>query len=157
MSPRIASASWFLEGTGVGIFSLFDFLARWQIAQVSSDSGACNLDARDYRSQFGPTILRLWDTVRWREPEPMATKAPLKRVTVTTVQSNYASFHGVLGKKEHPIAFAIPHVDKEAGTGEWGTRSVKMLEKNGIVSAGHACITTLEGRQRYQQYSLAVQ
>ncbi|KIJ06703.1 hypothetical protein PAXINDRAFT_20101 [Paxillus involutus ATCC 200175] len=75
MSPRITSTSWFLEETGWGIF----------LCSISSHdgrsnpgSGACNLDARDYRSQLGLTILRLWDTVRWQEPEPMATKAPLK-------------------------------------------------------------------------------
>ncbi|KIJ05669.1 hypothetical protein PAXINDRAFT_93139, partial [Paxillus involutus ATCC 200175] len=73
------------------------------------------------------------------------------RVTVTTAQNNYALFHGVLGKKEDPIAFASPHVEKESKMVEWWSRSVKMLDKNDIVSAGHACITTLEGRQEYQQ------
>ncbi|KIJ09262.1 hypothetical protein PAXINDRAFT_87721, partial [Paxillus involutus ATCC 200175] len=41
------------------------------------------------------------------------------RVAVATVQSNYALFHGVLGKKEHPIAFATPHVEKETEMEEW--------------------------------------
>ncbi|KIJ07728.1 hypothetical protein PAXINDRAFT_89940 [Paxillus involutus ATCC 200175] len=78
MSPPITSTSWCLE-TGVGHFSLINFLARWQIAQVSPDSGACNLDAKDYQSRLGPTILSLWDTIRLQEPEPMATKAPMKK------------------------------------------------------------------------------
>ncbi|KIJ09165.1 hypothetical protein PAXINDRAFT_87861, partial [Paxillus involutus ATCC 200175] len=41
------------------------------------------------------------------------------RVTVTTAQSNYALFHGVLGKKEDPIAFAISHVEKETEMEHW--------------------------------------
>ncbi|KIJ19183.1 hypothetical protein PAXINDRAFT_8539 [Paxillus involutus ATCC 200175] len=49
------------------------------IAQVSPDSGARNLDVKEYQSQLGSTILRLWDTVRLQEPESMATKASLKR------------------------------------------------------------------------------
>ncbi|KIJ08987.1 hypothetical protein PAXINDRAFT_102390 [Paxillus involutus ATCC 200175] len=149
MSPRITSTPCFLEETGVGKFYLINFLARWQIAQVSPDSGARNLDAKEYQSQLGPTILRLWDTVcpiilflfYMRE----------NRVTVTTAQNNYALFHGVLGKKGDPIAFASLNVEKESVMVEWWSRSVKMLDKNDIVSAGHACITTLEGRQEYQQ------
>ncbi|KIJ19240.1 hypothetical protein PAXINDRAFT_8586 [Paxillus involutus ATCC 200175] len=159
MPPRITSMLWFLEGTGVGNFYLINFLARWQIAQVSPDSGARNLDAKEYQSQLGPTIFRLWDTVVQFNLRLVATGGIIlflfymreNRVTVTTAQNNYALFHGVLGKKEDPIAFASPHVEKESEMVEWWSRSVKMLDKNDIVSAGHACITTLEGRQEYQQ------
>ncbi|KIJ19250.1 hypothetical protein PAXINDRAFT_70103, partial [Paxillus involutus ATCC 200175] len=40
------------------------------------------------------------------------------RVTIGTAQSNYTLFHGVLGKKEDPIAFAT-HAEKETEREEW--------------------------------------
>ncbi|KIJ07587.1 hypothetical protein PAXINDRAFT_19231 [Paxillus involutus ATCC 200175] len=106
----------------VGESSLINFLAAWQIAQL------------------GLTILRLWDAVRLEEPE-RGTNVYLgaidnaiqliqclnatggislllfymrgNRATVSTAQRNYTLFHGVLITKEDPIAFAIPHVEKE--------------------------------------------
>ncbi|KIJ08995.1 hypothetical protein PAXINDRAFT_17910 [Paxillus involutus ATCC 200175] len=60
-------------------------------------------------------------------------------------------FHGILGRKEDPIAFAICYLARETATMEWWSRDAKMLERNGINSAGHACMTTLEGSQNYQE------
>ncbi|KIJ19245.1 hypothetical protein PAXINDRAFT_70199 [Paxillus involutus ATCC 200175] len=120
--------------------------------------------------QLGLTILRLWDAVRLEEPQ-RGTNVYLgaidnaiqliqclnatggislllfymrgNRATVPTVQMNYTLFHGVLITKEDPIAFAIPHVQKGTEMEGWWSRNSKMLEKNGIVSTGRPCITTL--------------
>ena len=63
--------------------------------------------------------------------------------TTATVKSNYRLFCEVLGKKEVPIALAVTHLEREAVMEDW-RRNGKSLDKNGIHSTGHACITTLD-------------
>ena len=64
------------------------------------------------------------------------------RITAT-VKSSYRLFCEVLGKKEVPIALAVTHLEREAVMEDW-QRNGKSLDKNGIHSTGHACITTLD-------------
>ncbi|KIK75082.1 hypothetical protein PAXRUDRAFT_835806, partial [Paxillus rubicundulus Ve08.2h10] len=163
--------------TGVGKSSLINLLAGWQIAEVSPDSSACTLAAREYQFQLGPTIIRLWDTVGLEEPDkgPNGYVGAIdkaiqlihrlnatggislflfcmrgNRITATT-QSNYRLFYEILGKREVPIALAITHLEREPVMEHWWSRNVKTLERNGILSAGHACITTLQGHQKYPE------
>ena len=163
--------------TGVGKSSLINLLAGWQIASVSPDSTPCTLDSSEYQFQLGSTTIRLWDTVGLEEPE----KGPngyvgaiekavqlIRRLNATggislflfcirgnrftmTTQSNYRLFYEVLGKKEVPIALAVTHLEREADMEDWWQRNGRTLEKNGILSAGHACITALEGHARFEE------
>jgi predicted GTPase len=169
--------------TGVGKSSLVNLLAGWQIAEVSPDSTGCTLDATEYQFQLGPSIIRLWDTVGLEGPETSTNGyvgAIVKvielihrlnatggislflfcmrggRVTATA-QSNYRLFYEVLGKKEVPVALAITCLEREVEMEDWWSRNVKMLEKNGIHSAGHACITTFEGSPKYQESRQVIQ
>ena len=160
--------------TGVGKSSLINLLAGWQIASVSPDSAPCTLDASEYQFQLGSTTIRLWDTVGLEEPEKGPTgyvgaieKAVqlIRRLNATggislflfcirgnritaTAQSNYRLFYEVLGKKEVPIALAVTHLEREAVMEDWWQRNGKTLDKNGIHSTGHACITTLDGHPK---------
>lgn len=161
--------------TGVGKSSLINLLAGWQIASVSPDSAPCTLDSSEYQFQLGSTTIRLWDTVGLEEPEkgPNGYVGAIEkavqlirrlnatggislflfcmrgnRITATT-QSNYRLFYEVLGKKEVPIALAVTHLEREPDMEDWWHRNGRTLEKNGIHSAGHACITTLEGHSKY--------
>ncbi|KIJ19195.1 hypothetical protein PAXINDRAFT_61895, partial [Paxillus involutus ATCC 200175] len=169
--------------TGVGKSSLINLLAGWQIAEVSSDTTGCTLDATEYQFQLGPSIIRLWDTVGLEEPG----KGPngyvgaiekaiqlIHRLNATggislflfcmrgnritaTAQSNYRLFYEVLGKKEVPIALAITHLEREMVMEDWWSRNVKMLDRSGIYSVGHACVTTLEGHhQKYHESREAI-
>ncbi|KIJ19196.1 hypothetical protein PAXINDRAFT_69879 [Paxillus involutus ATCC 200175] len=169
--------------TGVGKSSLVNLLAGWQIAEVSPDTTGCTLDATEYQFQLGPSIIRLWDTVGLEGPETSTNGyvgAIVKvielihrlnatggislflfcmrggRVTATA-QSNYRLFYEVLGKKEVPVALAITCLEREVEMEDWWSRNVKMLEKNGIHSAGHACITTFEGSPKYQESRQVIQ
>ncbi|KIJ19192.1 hypothetical protein PAXINDRAFT_70407 [Paxillus involutus ATCC 200175] len=170
--------------TGVGKSSLINLLAGWQVAEASPNSGACTMDAKEYQFQLGPTIIRLWDTVGLEEPEkgPNGYEGAIEkaiqlirrlnatggislflfclrggRITATT-QSNYRLFYEVLGKKEVPVALAITHLEGERVMEEWWGRNYKTLsEQNGIVSAGHACITTLEGHQKCEESREVIQ
>ena len=163
--------------TGVGKSSLINLLAGWQIASVSPDSAPCTLDSSEYQFQLGSTTIRLWDTVGLEEPErgPHGYVGAIEkavqlirrlnatggislflfcirgnRITATT-QSNYRLFYEVLGKKEVPIALAVTHLEREADMEDWWQRNGKTLERNGIHSAGHACITTLDGHPKYAE------
>lgn len=163
--------------TGVGKSSLINLLAGWQIASVSPDSAPCTLDSSEYQFQLGSTTIRLWDTVGLEEPEkgPNGYVGAIEkavqlirrlnatggislflfcirgnRITATT-QSNYRLFYEVLGKKEVPIALAVTHLEREVDMEDWWQRNGKTLEKNGIQSGGHACITTLESHPKYAE------
>ncbi|KAH0827305.1 P-loop containing nucleoside triphosphate hydrolase protein [Lanmaoa asiatica] len=163
--------------TGVGKSSLINLLAGWQIASVSPDSAPCTLDSSEYQFQLGSTTIRLWDTVGLEEPEkgPNGYVGAIEkavqlirrlnatggislflfcirgnRITATT-QSNYRLFYEVLGKKEVPIALAVTHLEREVDMEDWWQRNGKTLERNGIHSAGHACITTLDSHPKYAE------
>jgi predicted GTPase len=170
--------------TGVGKSSLINLLTGWHAAEVSPNFGACTMDAKEYQFQLGPTIIRLWDTVGLEEPEegPNGYEGAIEkaiqlirrlnatggislflfcmrgnRITATT-QSNYRLFYEVLGKKEVPVALAITHLERERVMEEWWSRNYETLsEKNGITSAGHACITTLEGHQKCKESREVIQ
>ena len=163
--------------TGVGKSSLVNLLAGWQIAGVSPDSVPCTLDASEYQFQLGSTTIRLWDTVGLEEPE----KGPngyvgaiekavqlIKRLNATggislflfcirgnrvtaTTQSNYRLFYEVLGKKEVPIALVVTHLEREVDMEDWWHRNERALERQGIHSTGHACITTRDGHPKYTE------
>ncbi|KIJ19076.1 hypothetical protein PAXINDRAFT_128385 [Paxillus involutus ATCC 200175] len=169
--------------TGVGKSSLINLLAGWQIAETSPDTGACTLDAEEYQFQLGRTTIRLWDTVGLEEPEKGANgyvgaieKAIqlIHRLNATggislllfcmrgnritaTAQSNYRLFYEVLGRKKVPIVLAITHLERETEMEDWWNRNSRSLQKDGIVSAGHACITTLQDHQKYQESREVIQ
>ncbi|KIJ57538.1 hypothetical protein HYDPIDRAFT_104112 [Hydnomerulius pinastri MD-312] len=162
--------------TGVGKSSLINLVAGENIAMVSPDSQGCTLDSKEYAFPMGFRTIRLWDTVGLEEPDEGvngylgAIEKAIElirrlnavggmslllfcirgnRITATT-QSNYRLFFEVLGKKEVPIALAITHLEREAGEMEhWWPRNVKTLEKYGIISGGHVCLTCVEDNSRY--------
>jgi hypothetical protein len=43
----------------------------------------------------------------------------------------------------------VTHLEREADMEDWWQRNGKTLDRNGIHSAGHACITTLDGHPKY--------
>ena len=163
--------------TGVGKSSLVNLLAGWKIASISPDSVPCTLDSTEYQFQFGSTTVRLWDTVGLQEPDKgqhgyigAIEKAVnlVRRLNATggislflfcirgnritaTMQSNYRLFYEVLGKKEVPIAFVVTNLEREQNMEQWWVQNSKELEKSGMVSAEHACITALEGHPRYAE------
>ncbi|KAF9219584.1 hypothetical protein BS17DRAFT_669362, partial [Gyrodon lividus] len=163
--------------TGVGKSSLINLLAGWQIAEVSPDTAGCTLASKEYQFQLRSTTIRLWDTVGLEEPDkgPNGYVGAIEkaiqliqrlnatggislflfcirgnRITATT-QNNYRLFYEVLGRKEVPIALAVTHLERESTMEHWWYRNVKTLEKNGIVAAGHACITTLDNHHKYNE------
>ncbi|KAH7888444.1 P-loop containing nucleoside triphosphate hydrolase protein [Phlebopus sp. FC_14] len=168
--------------TGVGKSSLINLLAGWEIANVSSDVQGCTLDSTEYQFTVNRSTIRVWDTVGLDEPE-IAVNSYLgavekaihlirrleavggisllifcmrgNRITAT-VQSNYRLFYEILGRKEVPVALVITHLERETEMEGWWPRNVKTMERYGIVSTGHACVTTLPGHPKYEESKQAI-
>ncbi|KAG1812619.1 uncharacterized protein BJ212DRAFT_461188, partial [Suillus subaureus] len=72
------------------------------------------------------------------------------------MQSNYRLFFEFLCEEKVPLVLVVTNLEREINMEDWYTRNVGHLEKYGIRSVGHACITAanlLDGRHRdkYQE------
>ncbi|KAG6330523.1 hypothetical protein ID866_8567 [Astraeus odoratus] len=65
------------------------------------------------------------------------------RITAT-VQSNYRLFHEFLCDKRVPIALIFTGLERETKMENWWFRNKHNIEKYGIHSVGHACITAVQ-------------
>ncbi|KAH0827600.1 P-loop containing nucleoside triphosphate hydrolase protein [Lanmaoa asiatica] len=163
--------------TGVGKSSVINLIAGQQIAIVSPDTMRCTLSSRRYSFPVSGKVFHIWDTPGLEEPEmgavgymaaiegaltliqQLAQQGGIdlllfcmrgNRVTATT-QSNYRLFHGVLCRSQVPIALVITHLEREPDMEAWWTRNLASMEKYGIKSAGHACVTALPTHGKYPQ------
>ncbi|KAF9222610.1 P-loop containing nucleoside triphosphate hydrolase protein [Gyrodon lividus] len=168
--------------TGVGKSSVINLIAGRVVAAVSPDAMGCTMSSHRHEFDVDGRKFRIWDTVGLEEPE-MGVNGYLaaivgaleliqqlsqqggvdllvfcmrgNRVTATT-QSNYRLFYEVLCQSEVPIALVITHLEREHVMEEWWSRNVKSIEKYGIKSAGHACVTGLPGHAQYGQSKIAI-
>ncbi|KAI6000767.1 P-loop containing nucleoside triphosphate hydrolase protein [Pisolithus albus] len=155
----------------------------FEVARVSPDANACTLDSDEYVFEIGPARVRMWDTVGLEEPDTISEDRCFNaiekaiqlikslsaaggislllfciranRITVT-IQNNYRLFYEVLGRKEVPVALVVTHLEREQQMEDWWPRNEKMLERYGIITAGHACITGVVGHSKYQQSQEAI-
>lgn len=169
--------------TGVGKSSLINLMAGKEVAKVSPDADACTLDSEEYGFEIGPTRIRMWDTVGLEEPDTISEDRCFtaiekaiqlikslsaagginlllfciraNRITVT-IQNNYRLFYEVLGRKEVPVALVVTHLEREQQMEDWWPRNEKILERYGIMAAGHACVTGVVGHPKYQQSQDAI-
>lgn len=163
--------------TGVGKSSVINLIAGRQVASVSPDAEGRTLSSRRYSFPVGGRTFHIWDTAGLEQPEmgavgymaaiegaltliqELAKQGGLdlllfcmrgNRVTATT-QSNYRLFYEVLCRSQVPIALVVTHLEREPDMNAWWTRNVASLEKYGIKSAGHACVTGLEMHSKYPE------
>ncbi|KAF8844606.1 P-loop containing nucleoside triphosphate hydrolase protein [Paxillus ammoniavirescens] len=161
--------------TGVGKSSVINLIAGRQVADVSPDVNGCTMSSTYYTFPVNGREFKIWDTVGLEEPElgvngyvPAIEKSfeliqqlfsqggvdlllfctRGNRVTATT-QSNYRLFYEVLCGSKVPIALVVTHLEREDNMEGWWTRNIKSMEKYGIKSAGHACVTTIPGHEKY--------
>lgn len=158
-------------------------MAGKEVARVSPDANACTLDSDEYVFEIGLARVRMWDTVGLEEPDTISEDRCFNaiekaiqlikslsaaggislllfciranRITVT-IQNNYRLFYEVLGRKEVPVALVVTHLEREQQMEDWWPRNEKMLERYGIITAGHACITGVVGHSKYQQSQEAI-
>src|SRR5882757_3909739 len=63
-----------------------------------------------------------------------------------TVQRNYSLFYEFLCQKQVPISLVFTGLENEQGCMDnWWTQNKAHVEKSGITSVAHACITTIKG------------
>ncbi|OJA09840.1 hypothetical protein AZE42_10825, partial [Rhizopogon vesiculosus] len=63
-----------------------------------------------------------------------------------TVQKNYSLFYEILYQKQVPISLVFTGLENEQGDMDnWWTQNQAHVEKSGIASVAHACITTIKG------------
>jgi hypothetical protein len=171
-------------GVGTGKSSVINLMAGRQVARVSRDSHRCTLQWTEYTITLDDgTRYQVFDTVGLEEPRldsggylAAITNAyslinALKergginlllfctrgyRVT-ETMQSNYRLFFEFLCQEKVPLALVITGLESESDDMEaWYTRNGGHVEKCGIHSVGHACITSITGykdiyRARYEE------
>ncbi|KIJ13919.1 hypothetical protein PAXINDRAFT_100428 [Paxillus involutus ATCC 200175] len=77
------------------------------------------------------------------------------RLTVTA-RNNYRLFYEVLCRSQVPIALVITHLEGEVVMEDWWTRNGKDMERCGIKSAGHACVTARPGQEKYELSQIAI-
>ncbi|KIK90540.1 hypothetical protein PAXRUDRAFT_676422 [Paxillus rubicundulus Ve08.2h10] len=168
--------------TGVGKSSVINLLAGRKVADFSSNAMGCTMSSTRHTFSVEGRKFNVWDTVGLEEPElgvngylPAIEKSVElirqlsdqggvnlllfcmrgNRVTATT-QSNYRLFYEVLCGSQVPVAVVITHLEREQDMEEWWTRNVKSLEKYGIKSAGHACVTGIPGHKQYEPSRIAI-
>jgi hypothetical protein len=168
--------------TGVGKSSVINLIAGRKVAEVSSDVNGCTMSSTRHTFHVDGRNFNIWDTVGLEEPEQgvngyldaiekalgliqqLSTQGGVdllllctrgNRVTATT-QSNYRLFYEVLCGSKVPIALVITHLERETVMEKWWIRNVKSMEKYGIKSAGHACVTAIPGHRHYGQSQIAI-
>lgn len=168
--------------TGVGKSSLINLIAGREVATISADVRGCTMESKEYIFKIGYAQLHMWDTVGLDEAE-LGSSGYLSAVEkavqlikslnaaggislllfcirgnriTATLQSNYRLFYEVLGRKEVPVALVITHLERELNMEDWWPRNEKFLERYGIMSVGHACVTGVVAHPKYQQSQDAI-
>ncbi|KAF9235337.1 P-loop containing nucleoside triphosphate hydrolase protein [Melanogaster broomeanus] len=167
---------------GVGKSSVINLIAGRPVAAVSADYQGRTMSSKEYSFDVSGRRFHIWDTVGLEELE-MGPKDYLNaiekahelirhlsqeggvdlllfcirgnRVNATT-QSNYRLFYEVLCGSAVPISLVITHLEREIVMEDWWLRQCKNLEKYGIKSAGHACITGLPWHSKYPESLVAI-
>ncbi|KAJ8593075.1 hypothetical protein M405DRAFT_631092 [Rhizopogon salebrosus TDB-379] len=164
--------------TGAGKSSVINLMAGGQVARTSPDSHRCTLEWKEYEINVdNGTQHQVFDTVGLEEPR-LDSREYLTAITnadsliktlnerggislllfcirggrvTATMQSNYRLFFEFLCQEKVPLVLVVTNLEREERMEDWYTRNVGHLEKYGIHSVGHACITaatTIDGRHR---------
>ncbi|KAI6139345.1 P-loop containing nucleoside triphosphate hydrolase protein [Pisolithus tinctorius] len=158
-----------LGQTGVGKSSIVNLIAGQHIARVSPDTDVCTMSSTEYRFEMGAHDFRIWDTAGLEEPEvgvngyltAIAKALQLIRRLAAAggvsllllcmqgekvtgaARSNYRLFYEMLCGRCVPVGLVITHLEREDNMEKWWEKNEKTLDRYGVKSAGHACITGL--------------
>ncbi|KIK99089.1 hypothetical protein PAXRUDRAFT_587261 [Paxillus rubicundulus Ve08.2h10] len=155
--------------TGVGKSSVINLIAGKDVAKVSSDVDGCTMASNPYDITLGKQTIRIFDTVGLEEPQ-MGVNGYLAAIEkayelilslsdaggvhlllfcmrggriTATVQSNYRLFCEFLCNKKVPVALVFTGLEREDVLEDWWKRNEKNINKYGIHSVGHACVTAV--------------
>ena len=156
--------------TGVGKSSVINLMAGEEVAEISYGLEGCTLGAKAYPFTFrGGTKVQIFDTVGLEEPEmnintfvgavENAHRLIMSLhdtggvdlllfciragcITVAT-QRTYRMFFEILCGGQVPIAIVVTNLEREGTMEDWWTRNEATLQRYGISSVTHACITAV--------------
>ncbi|OAX37656.1 hypothetical protein K503DRAFT_771279 [Rhizopogon vinicolor AM-OR11-026] len=159
---------------GAGKSSLVNLIAGKQLATASSGAISCTLDSTQHNIRLPDSQceVNLYDTAGLNEPSmnnatyiDAAAKAYELILSLQenggihglifcirggrisdTVQKNYSLFYEVLCQKQVPISLVFTGLENEPDDMDnWWTQNQVHVEKSGIASVAHVCITTIKG------------
>ncbi|KAF9237150.1 hypothetical protein BU15DRAFT_76256 [Melanogaster broomeanus] len=150
--------------TGVGKSSLINLIAGRTVASVSQDVQGCTMSSKQYLFDVSGRRFHIWDTVGLEEPE-MGVNGYLNAIERAHELIQHLSQEGeqlqvvlrntVRVLRSHLTCHHTPR--RELDMDNWWPRNSKSLEKYGIKSAGHACVTGLPDHSKYGESKLAIQ
>ncbi|KIJ07948.1 hypothetical protein PAXINDRAFT_139574 [Paxillus involutus ATCC 200175] len=168
--------------TGVGKSSVINLIAGKDVAKVSSDVDGCTMASTAYNISLRNQNIRIFDTVGLEEPQ-MGVNGYLAAIEkahqlilslseaggvhlllfcmrgdriTATVQSNYRLFCEFLCNKKVPVALVVTGLEREVVMEDWWQWYKSNIEKYGIHSVGHACITAVRDNTPGQAEKYAI-
>ncbi|KAF8556075.1 hypothetical protein OG21DRAFT_1409788, partial [Imleria badia] len=161
---------------GVGKSAVVNLIARKNVVRVLSGVHGCTMQSTRYDIPIDNTNFCVFETVGLEEPEIRGDGylAALEkayefvhklgaaggvhlllfcmratRLTATT-QSNYRLFTEVVVPTKVPIALVVTGLEREVEMEDWWTKNKTPVERYGLRSDGHVCITTVTDRTPHQ-------
>ncbi|KIJ10289.1 hypothetical protein PAXINDRAFT_34755, partial [Paxillus involutus ATCC 200175] len=171
--------------SGVGKSSVINLIAGKEITKVSSDVDGCTMASTRYDLTLDNKSIQIFETVGLEEPQMSINdylaaieKAHqlisslneaggvhlllfcMRRGRITaTVQTNYQLCCEFLCRKQVPVALVLTGLEREARMEDWWERNGSTVEKYGIQSIGHVCITAVRDDTpgRAEKYAISEQ
>ncbi|KIK99104.1 hypothetical protein PAXRUDRAFT_587962 [Paxillus rubicundulus Ve08.2h10] len=168
--PHIRKINIVLFGeAGVGKSSVINLIAGKEVAGVSADADGYTVAPTPYDITLGNNNIRILDTAGLGEPQ-LGVDSYLAGIEKTyqliqslieagglhlllfcmrgdrmtkTKRSNYQFFYEFLCHQKVPLALVFTGLERETVMEDWWRRNASAIEKFGIRSVGHACITAV--------------
>jgi energy-coupling factor transporter ATP-binding protein EcfA2 len=154
--------------TGSGKSSLINMLVGKDVANVSSLVWGCTTSAEGYTVTKEDKAYKLWDTSGLNEGEEGSVPAEkaikdlfnlVKDISVNLIvycvrgcrftdiiRLNFDLFCGIICEGKVPIVIVVTGLEQEENMDDWWTKYGKDVKRFGLAFEGHACVTTIKGR-----------
>jgi len=148
-------------------------LAGKDVAEVSSLVWGCTTSAESYDINIENKTYKFWDTSGLNEGEEGSVPAEkaitdlfnlVKGIGVNLivycvrgcrftdiVRVNFDLFCGIMCEGKVPIVLVVTGLEQEEVLDEWWTKYEKDIKRMGLSFEGHACVTTIKGRNNIYQ------
>ncbi|KAF9240458.1 hypothetical protein BU15DRAFT_87665 [Melanogaster broomeanus] len=166
---------------GVGKSSLVNLIAGTKIAETSSKVESCTFEATAHPVTVSSQNFVLFDTAGMNEPEDTQSQRQTRAAFVTAAKQAHQLISKldreggiallvfcmaggrVTRSMQHAYSFfvnvlsvIVTKLEMEEDMDEWWNVNKKELDKYGVASAGHACITAHKGykecfQKRYEE------
>ena len=166
--------------TGVGKSSVVDMLAGKQVTKCSNNAVGCTLDHDRYHIEVASHSIHIYDSTGLNQslkgtvPGPQAVAGLFKLIRGLAASDgidflvmvirpeaikertvkNYKLLFKNLCQEEVPVAIVITGLEHEETMDDWWKRNEKRFRSQGMTFKGHACVTTIKGKEISSRYTL---